>query len=69
LRGGDACALLCILVLLYLQDLVGLSRRTIIFNCICTAIIFLYLLDAEETSFLILISVGISLVLDLWKVR
>jgi hypothetical protein len=51
-----------------LQDLAGLSRRTIIFNFFCTLIIFLYLFDSEHTSVLILGSMFVSLCIDLWKV-
>ena len=37
-------------------------------NFICTLIIFLNLLDHENTSVLVLISVGLSLPIEFWKV-
>eukprot|EP00051_Salpingoeca_urceolata_P035559 m.30319 g.30319 ORF g.30319 m.30319 type:complete len:570 (-) comp9407_c0_seq2:7-1716(-) len=50
------------------ENLAGLSRRAVVMNCICTAIIFLYLFDNEQTSILILGTVGISLLIEAWKV-
>ncbi|EDQ87198.1 uncharacterized protein MONBRDRAFT_33373 [Monosiga brevicollis MX1] len=50
------------------KDLAGLSRRTILFNFVCTLIIFLYLLDNDSTSMLVLLSVGVSVLVDFWKV-
>jgi hypothetical protein len=41
--------------------------RTIFLNTICQLIIFLYLLD-NETSFMILISVGIGVLIEFWKI-
>ena len=49
-------------------DLAGLSRRAVVGNWICSLIIFLYLLDNEATSVIILFSVGSSVVVDAWKV-
>lgn len=45
-----------------------MSVRTIFLNCFCQFIIFLYLLD-NETSWVILISVGISLMIEIWKIK
>lgn len=50
------------------KDLAGLSRRAIVGNWICSVIIFLYLLDNEATSVIILASVGFSVIVDGWKV-
>eukprot|EP00048_Salpingoeca_helianthica_P012818 m.188650 g.188650 ORF g.188650 m.188650 type:complete len:603 (+) comp15424_c0_seq17:1752-3560(+) len=50
------------------KDLAGLSRRTIFMNFGCSVIIFLYLLDSEQTSIIVLASTGVSLILDGWKV-
>ena len=52
-----------------MQDLLGLSRRTVIGNFICTLIIFLYLWDSDHTSVLVLGSMGVAVVIDFWKVR
>ena len=49
------------------ESMKGLSARTIIINCSCQIIIFLYLLD-NETSSLILLSNGLGLLIEIWKV-
>lgn len=51
------------------KDQVGVSVRSILLNVGFQAVIFLYLLDNEKsTSWMILISQGIGLVIELWKV-
>lgn len=45
----------------------GLSARTIVLNFICQLVIFLYLLD-NDTSWLILVSAGISCGIEFWKI-
>jgi len=42
--------------------------RTMFINFVCQIIIFLYLLD-NDTSWIILISAGISLVIEAWKIQ
>ena len=49
------------------ENIEGLSVRTIFLNTICQLIIFLYLLD-NETSFMVLISVGIGVLIEFWKI-
>eukprot|EP00051_Salpingoeca_urceolata_P005833 m.77821 g.77821 ORF g.77821 m.77821 type:complete len:640 (+) comp14563_c1_seq3:130-2049(+) len=46
----------------------GLSVRTIFMSIICQGIIFLYLMD-QETSWMILCSSGVGLVIEIWKLR
>lgn len=46
----------------------GLSLRSIILNVVLQSIIFLYLLD-NETSWMILASTAIGLLIEIWKVR
>ena len=45
----------------------GLSVRTLFTNCAMQIVIFLYLID-NDTSWMILISQGIGLVIEIWKV-
>ena len=45
----------------------GLSQRTIVINFFCSLVIFLYLLD-NETSWMIIISAGVSVLIDFWKI-
>jgi len=47
--------------------MVGLSSKTVIWRCVSTLIVFLYLLD-EQTSLLVLVPTGISAVIEIWKV-
>jgi len=47
---------------------VGLSVRTIFLNCGCQLVIFFYLLD-NETSWMIILSSGIGLLIEIWKIR
>ena len=46
----------------------GLSVRTILVNVVIQAIIFLYLLD-NDTSMLILVSSGVGLLIEIWKIQ
>lgn len=50
------------------KSLAGLSLRTIVLNTFFQLVIFLYLMD-NDTSWMILISSGISLVIDVWKIK
>lgn len=50
------------------SDLSGLSRRAVIGHAICSLIILLYLYDAPGTSWLVLGTVFVSTVIDIWKV-
>jgi len=50
------------------KSMEGLSVRTIFLNTICQLIIFLYLLD-NETSWLIIVSCGIGLLIEAWKIQ
>lgn len=50
------------------KDMEGLSFRTILLNVIFQSIIFLYLLD-NDTSWMILISSGIGLLIEIWKIN
>jgi len=46
----------------------GMSIKTIFINTFCQLIIFLYLLDSD-TSWVILISCGIGLLIEAWKIK
>ncbi|EGF77440.1 hypothetical protein BATDEDRAFT_13981 [Batrachochytrium dendrobatidis JAM81] len=50
------------------KDMEGLSFRAIILNVVFQAIIFLYLLD-NETSWMILASNGVGLLIEIWKIN
>ncbi|KAI3644515.1 hypothetical protein MP228_010679 [Amoeboaphelidium protococcarum] len=49
------------------KNVEGLSVRTIMLNVLMQSIVFLYLLD-NETSYLIIASSGVSLLIEMWKV-
>jgi len=50
------------------KSMEGLSVRTVFLNVVCQGIILLYLFD-RETSWMILISSSIGLVIEIWKVN
>merc|ERR1712173_342729 len=49
------------------KDMTGLSIRTVFLNCFFQVVIFLYLLD-NETSYMILVSSGVGLIIEFWKI-
>ena len=49
------------------KSMEGLSARTVVFNAACQAIIFLYLLD-NDTSWMVLLSSGLGLGIEAWKI-
>eukprot|EP01106_Pelomyxa_sp_JSP_P005882 TRINITY_DN1935_c0_g1_i4.p1 TRINITY_DN1935_c0_g1~~TRINITY_DN1935_c0_g1_i4.p1 ORF type:complete len:623 (-),score=189.98 TRINITY_DN1935_c0_g1_i4:51-1919(-) len=49
------------------KSMVGISVKTLMLNCGCQVVIFLYLLD-NETSWMIIISCGLGLAIELWKI-
>eukprot|EP01114_Cavostelium_apophysatum_P019265 TRINITY_DN6158_c0_g1_i3.p1 TRINITY_DN6158_c0_g1~~TRINITY_DN6158_c0_g1_i3.p1 ORF type:complete len:586 (+),score=148.64 TRINITY_DN6158_c0_g1_i3:36-1760(+) len=51
------------------KNLEGMSVRTLFLNLICQIIIFLYLLDDGETSWMIIISCGVGLAIEFWKLK
>lgn len=51
------------------KSFVGLSSRSIISSFICSLIIYLYLIDHENTSTMILGSIGLSTLIELWKIK
>ncbi|PKY40964.1 cleft lip and palate transmembrane protein [Rhizophagus irregularis] len=52
------------------EELTGVSVRTILANIFFQLIIFLYLMDNnEDTSWMILIGQGISLAIEVWKIK
>eukprot|EP01097_Dermamoeba_algensis_P009932 TRINITY_DN7156_c0_g1_i1.p1 TRINITY_DN7156_c0_g1~~TRINITY_DN7156_c0_g1_i1.p1 ORF type:complete len:308 (-),score=56.74 TRINITY_DN7156_c0_g1_i1:17-940(-) len=50
------------------KSMEGLSVRTILLNTICHFVIFLYLLD-NDTSWVILISNFVGLLIEIWKIQ
>jgi hypothetical protein len=49
------------------KSMEGLSARTIVFNACCQCVVFLYLLD-NDTSWMILLSSGVGLLIEFWKI-
>eukprot|EP00339_Tiarina_fusa_P018483 CAMPEP_0117015904 /NCGR_PEP_ID=MMETSP0472-20121206/12611_1 /TAXON_ID=693140 ORGANISM="Tiarina fusus, Strain LIS" /NCGR_SAMPLE_ID=MMETSP0472 /ASSEMBLY_ACC=CAM_ASM_000603 /LENGTH=402 /DNA_ID=CAMNT_0004719793 /DNA_START=125 /DNA_END=1330 /DNA_ORIENTATION=+ len=49
------------------KSMVGMSVRSIFMNTFSQIIVFLYLLD-NDTSFMILISVGVGIFIEFWKI-
>jgi hypothetical protein len=50
--------------------LTGVSVRTLLSNIFFQLVIFLYLMDNnEDTSWMILIGQGISLAIEVWKIK
>lgn len=49
------------------KSMEGLSIKTIFINCICQVVILLYLLD-NETSFVILASSFVGILIEFWKI-
>ncbi|KAM3872948.1 lipid scramblase CLPTM1L-like [Diretmus argenteus] len=48
------------------KSMVGMSRKSVLWRCLSTLLIFLHLL--EETSLLVLIPVGLGACIEVWKV-
>eukprot|EP00027_Filamoeba_sp_ATCC50430_P001525 CAMPEP_0168551144 /NCGR_PEP_ID=MMETSP0413-20121227/6013_1 /TAXON_ID=136452 /ORGANISM="Filamoeba nolandi, Strain NC-AS-23-1" /LENGTH=487 /DNA_ID=CAMNT_0008581645 /DNA_START=119 /DNA_END=1579 /DNA_ORIENTATION=+ len=52
------------------KNLEGLSVRTLFWNVVMQGIVFLYLLDnSTDTSWIILISSGVGLAIEMWKIK
>lgn len=51
------------------RSFAGLSSRSIISSFICSLIIYLYLVDSEHVSTMVLGSVGVSTLIELWKIK
>lgn len=49
------------------KSMEGLSAKTVVVSFICQLIIFLYLLD-NDTSWMILLSSGVGLIIEFWKI-
>ena len=49
------------------KSMEGLSAKTVVVSFICQLIIFLYLLD-NDTSWMILASSGVGLLIEFWKI-
>jgi len=50
------------------KDMVGLSFRSLIMNIFTQTVVFLYLLD-NETSWMVIISNAVGLVIEIWKIH
>ena len=49
------------------RSMEGLSARSILINAACQFVIFLYLMD-NDTSFVVLLSSGVGLLIEIWKI-
>ena len=49
------------------DNLKGLSIRAVLFNCFCQLIVLLYICD-HDTNIMVKFSVGVGLLIELWKV-
>jgi hypothetical protein len=49
------------------KDVTGISLSSIYSRFICDVIIFLYLLEGNNTSWFVLMGIGLSIVVELWK--
>lgn len=49
------------------KDFRGLSVRSIVINCYFQTIIFLYLVDSNETSWAVLVPSGLGVLMEYWK--
>jgi hypothetical protein len=51
------------------KSMKGLSARTIVIQAACQLVVFLYLLDnREDTSYLVIFSQGLALLIEFWKI-
>jgi hypothetical protein len=50
------------------ENLTGLSVNLLVYNFIQTIVVFLYLLDSEQTSFAVWLPLGLGVVVEGWKV-
>ncbi|KAK0139683.1 Cleft lip and palate transmembrane protein 1-like protein [Merluccius polli] len=48
------------------KSMVGMSRRSVVWRCLSTLLVFLHLL--EDTSLLVLLPVGLGVCVEVWKV-
>jgi hypothetical protein len=51
------------------KSLEGLSVGTVFINSFCSVVVFLYLMNSEEISNMILFSQGLSLCIEFWKIK
>jgi len=49
------------------ENIQGLSIRAVLFNCFCQLIVLLYVCD-NDTNFMVKVSIGVGLLIELWKV-
>lgn len=49
------------------KDLYGMSRRSVIGNAVCSVILFLFLLDSVGTSWVVIGTMGMHALVDVWK--
>ncbi|CAB1334753.1 unnamed protein product, partial [Coregonus sp. 'balchen'] len=50
------------------KNMVGMSRKAVLWRCFSTIVIFLKMLE-ERSSLLVLIPVGIGIIIEVWKVK